>query len=114
MKNDFDREQRSFMRKRANSDVVWARRTLLAAMAIVPAIGAGVAGAAASDSKGGGLPADLAKALSNYDQATLHNDVGTLSSLVADDYVLVNSDSTLQDKGSYLSDFARPGFRIDP
>ena len=30
------------------------------------------------------------------------------------DYVLVNSDSTLQDKQSYLEDFKVPGFRLDP
>ena len=102
------------MRKRADNNVDWARRTLLAAVAIAPALGARVAGAASSASKGAGLPADLARAMSDYDQATLHNDVATLASLVADDYVLVNSDSTVQDKRSYLFDFARPEFRIDP
>jgi len=77
------------MRKRADNNVDWARRTLLAAAAIAPALGTRVAGAAASVSKGAKLPADLARAVSDYDQATLHNDVTTLSSLVADDYVLV-------------------------
>jgi ketosteroid isomerase-like protein len=102
------------MRKRADNNIDWARRTLLAAVAIAPALRTRVAGAAAGPSKGARLPDDLARAVSDYDQATLHNDVATLSSLVADDYVLVNSDSTLQDKSSYLSDFARPGFRIEP
>jgi ketosteroid isomerase-like protein len=107
-------EHRTLMRKRADDNVDWARRTLLAAVAITPALGTRVAEAAAKASSGAVLPADLAKAVSAYDQATLHNDVATLSSLVADNYVLVNSDSTLQDKRSYLSDFARPGFRIEP
>jgi len=114
MKNDFNREHRTLMRKRADNNIVWARRRLLTAVAIAPALGATVVGAAASGSKGARLPADLARAVREYDQATLHNDVATLSSLVAEDYVLVNSDSTVQDKQSYLSDFARPGFKIDP
>ena len=49
-----------------------------------------------------------------YDQATVHNDVGALARLVSDDYMLVNSDSTLQDKQSYLEDFKVPGFKLDP
>ena len=114
MKERFDGSTGLSLRKRANNKVVWARRTLLAAVAIAPALGSRVAGATASGSKGAGLRADLARAVSDYDQATSRNDVATLSALVAEDYVLVNSDSTVQDKGSYLSDFARPGFRIDP
>jgi ketosteroid isomerase-like protein len=102
------------MRKRADNHVVWTRRTLLAAAAIAPALGKSVAAATARGSKSVGPPADLARAVNDYDQATLHNDVRTLSSLVAEDYVLVNSDSKVQDKQSYLSDFARPGFKIDP
>jgi ketosteroid isomerase-like protein len=102
------------MRKRASNSVDWTRRTLLAAVVIAPALGTRGAGAAASALKGAELPTALARAVSDYDQATLRNDVATLSSLVADDYILVNSDSTLQDKRSYLSDFARPRFRIDP
>ena len=44
-----------------------------------------------SSVEGCGVQADLARAVNDYDQATLHNDVRTLSSLVAEDYVLVNS-----------------------
>jgi hypothetical protein len=50
------------MHKRTDNNVVWARRTLLAAVAIVPASGTKVAGAAASGSKGAELPSDLARA----------------------------------------------------
>lgn len=60
------------------------------------------------------LPHDLAAALDDYNRATMHNDVAMLSTLVTDDYVLVNSDSSVQDKASYLADFRVPGFRIDP
>jgi ketosteroid isomerase-like protein len=60
------------------------------------------------------MPPDLAKAIKEYDQATFRNDIVVLGNLVADDYMLVNSDSTLQDKQSYLADFTVPGFRLDP
>ena len=59
-------------------------------------------------------PTDLAKAIEDYDRATVSNDVAALANLVADDYVLVNSDSSLQDKQSYLEDFKVPGFKLDP
>jgi len=58
------------MRKRADNHVVWTRRTLLAAAAIAPALGKSVAAAAASGSKSVGPPADLARAVNDYDQAT--------------------------------------------
>jgi ketosteroid isomerase-like protein len=57
---------------------------------------------------------DLDAAIRAYDEATVRNDVATLARLVADDYLLVNSDSSLQDKQSYLEDFKVPGFRLDP
>jgi ketosteroid isomerase-like protein len=60
------------------------------------------------------LPTDLVKAIEAYDRATVSNDTAALANLVADDYVLVNSDSTLQDKQSYLEDFKVPGFKLDP
>lgn len=59
-------------------------------------------------------PSGLAKAIEAYDRATVSNDIAALASLVADDYVLVNSDSSLQDKQSYLEDFKVPGFKLDP
>ena len=58
--------------------------------------------------------ADLDAAVRAYDEATARNDVATLAQLVSDDYLLVNSDSSLQDKQSYLEDFKVPGFRLDP
>ena len=60
------------------------------------------------------LPADLARAWDSYNQATMHKDTTTLSALVTDDYMLVNSDTSIQDKKSYLSDFAVAGFTLDP
>jgi ketosteroid isomerase-like protein len=81
------------------------RRTLLNAAAAAPALVSCKASAAEPD---------LEHALRAYDQATVHNDVAALAQLVCDDYVLVNSDSTLQDKHSYLEDFKVPGFKLDP
>lgn len=82
------------------------RRDLLAIAALSPCTTV----VAAADS----WPTDLAQAIENYDRATVSNDVVALANLVADDYVLVNSDSSLQDKQSYLEDFKVPGFRLDP
>jgi ketosteroid isomerase-like protein len=81
------------------------RRTLLSAAAATPALIGWRTSAADST---------LDDAVRVYDQATIHNDVATLAQLVRDDYVLVNSDSTLQDKQSYLKDFKVPGFKLDP
>jgi len=60
------------------------------------------------------LPPDLAKAVRDYDQAQFHNDMATLEHLVADDYMLVNSNATVENKQQFLADFNLPGFRIDP
>jgi len=81
------------------------RRTLIGAAAATPALIGWKASAAQSD---------LDDAVRAYDQATVHNDVAALAQLVCDDYALVNSDSSLQDKASYLEDFRVPGFKLDP
>jgi uncharacterized protein (TIGR02246 family) len=60
------------------------------------------------------LPADLARALDAYNRATARSDTQALAALVTDDYVLVNSDASVQGKASYLADFAAPGFKLDP
>jgi ketosteroid isomerase-like protein len=52
--------------------------------------------------------------MDDYDRATVRNDIAALRDIVAEDYVLVNSDATVQDKQQYLDDFNLPGFRIDP
>lgn len=59
------------------------------------------------------MPPDLARTIAAYDQATVDNDVVRLEALVRDDYVLVNSDMSVQNKPSYLADFKVQGFRID-
>lgn len=60
------------------------------------------------------LPSDLARAAREYDQAQFRNDVSALARLVADDFVLVNSNATVENKEQFLADFNLPGFRIDP
>jgi len=98
------------MRHPTKDDVDIARRALLA----IGALGSFTTAVAACARTTDELPSDLAKAIKDYDAATVSNDVATLAQLVADDYVLVNSDSTLQDKQSYLEDFEVPGFKLDP
>jgi ketosteroid isomerase-like protein len=65
-----------------------------------------------TDSVRTALPEELPSAVRAYGAATMRNDVAALAGLVTDDYVLVNSDSSLQNKQSYLDDFRRPGFAI--
>lgn len=60
------------------------------------------------------LPPDLAKAVNDYHQAHFNNDLPELERLVSDDYVLVNSDATVEDKRKVLADHALPGFKTDP
>lgn len=106
-------------RARGQTDPV--RRTLLTMAAIAgggavlsPVLGAARMTNAAPSAAPGTLPPDLVKAIGAYDQATTRNDVATLGRLVAEDYLLVNSDSSVQDKRSYLADFEVPGFKVDP
>jgi ketosteroid isomerase-like protein len=60
------------------------------------------------------MPLDLAKTIQDYEQAQVQNDVVSLDRLVTDDFVLVNSDSTVQNKKEFLADFKRPGFKLEP
>jgi ketosteroid isomerase-like protein len=60
------------------------------------------------------MPLDLTKTIQDYEQAQVRNDVVTLDRLVTDDFVLVNSDSTVQNKNEFLADFKRPGFKLEP
>ena len=60
------------------------------------------------------LPPGLARALADYNQATIRKDIARLSALVTDDYMLINSDGSVQAKASYLADFRVPGFQLEP
>lgn len=88
------------------------RRALLVLAATVSMVPAATFAAQAPTGTGA-MPAGLAAAVAEYRQATMRNDIAALSALVADDYILVNSDASLQAKPSYLADFRLPGFKID-
>jgi ketosteroid isomerase-like protein len=60
------------------------------------------------------LPADLAKAVKDYDEAQIHGDGAELRRLVADDYTLVNSTGRIQSKAELIADYTAPGYEIEP
>ncbi|MGA0605551.1 nuclear transport factor 2 family protein [Phenylobacterium sp. VNQ135] len=60
------------------------------------------------------LPADLAKAAHDYDRAQVTSDRAELERLIADDYVLHNSQGQAQDKASFIADQVAPGYRLEP
>ena len=60
------------------------------------------------------LPADLAKAAHDYDQAQVTSNRAALERLLADDYVLHNSQGQVQDKTSFIADQVAPGYKLEP
>lgn len=103
------------MQTRFEDGAPLTRRAMLSMGAIAPALVMGMAGTEAlAQGDAADQAPELAAAWHAYDRATAGSDVATLSSLVTDDYMLVNSDSSVQDKQSYLADFGVPGFRLDP
>ena len=60
------------------------------------------------------LPADLAKAVHDYDEAQVHGDGAELRRLVADDYTLLNSTGRIQTKAELIADYTAPGYKIEP
>jgi hypothetical protein len=60
------------------------------------------------------LPADLAKAVKDYDEAQIHGDKAELQRLVADEYTLVNSSGRVQNKSELIADYTAPGYQIEP
>lgn len=60
------------------------------------------------------IPADLAKAVKDYDEAQIHGNAAELQRLVADDYTLVNSKGKVQTKAELIADYTAPGYKIEP
>jgi ketosteroid isomerase-like protein len=60
------------------------------------------------------LPPELRRAIAIFDRAQVSADTATLADLVTEDYVLVNSDATIDRKAKYLADFLLPGLRMEP
>jgi ketosteroid isomerase-like protein len=60
------------------------------------------------------IPAELRKAVDDYDHAQVNADGAELRRLVADDYVLVNSSGQVQSKMQLIADYLTPGYKIEP
>jgi ketosteroid isomerase-like protein len=60
------------------------------------------------------IPADLAKAVRDYDHAQIHGDRTELQRLVADDYTLLNSSGRIENKAKLIADYTAPGFKLEP
>jgi ketosteroid isomerase-like protein len=59
------------------------------------------------------IPADLRKAVEDYDHAQVTANGAELRRLVADDYVLVNSGGKVQSKSGLIADYLAPGYKIE-
>jgi hypothetical protein len=60
------------------------------------------------------LPADLAKAVKDYDEAQVHGDRAELERLLAPDYTLINSRGLVQGKADLVAEYTAPGYKIEP
>jgi hypothetical protein len=60
------------------------------------------------------IPADLAKAVKDYDEAQIHGDRAELERLVADDYTLLSSSGKVQTKKDLIADYTAPGYKLEP
>jgi ketosteroid isomerase-like protein len=84
------------------------------ALTLIALIAAGIAQPSFGSPTDGKVPPDLTRAVRDYNEATIHKDIAKLSELTTDNYMLVNSDASVQGKDSYLADFRAPGFTLDP
>jgi hypothetical protein len=60
------------------------------------------------------LPADLAKAVKDYDQAQITGNRAELERLLADDYTLLNSGGQTETKPQFIAESTAPGFKLEP
>ncbi len=60
------------------------------------------------------LPADLAKAVKDYDQAQIKGNRAELERLLADDYTLLNSGGKTETKAQFIAESTAPGFKLEP
>jgi hypothetical protein len=61
-----------------------------------------------------GVPADLAKAAADFDLGQVKGDAAILSRVLADDYLLVNSQDKREDKAQFIADYTAEGFTMEP
>ena len=60
------------------------------------------------------LPADLKKAVQDYDRAQIKGDRAELQRLLADDYTLLNSAGQTETKTQFVAESTAPGFKLEP
>ncbi|HEU4958940.1 MAG TPA: nuclear transport factor 2 family protein [Sphingomonas sp.] len=60
------------------------------------------------------LPPDLAEAARAFDRAQVKGDGAALQRLLADDYLLVNSQGQTETKADFIRDYTAPGFSFAP
>jgi hypothetical protein len=60
------------------------------------------------------LPPDLAKAVADYDTAQIKGDGAELKRLLADDYTLLNSSGSIENKAQLIADYTAPGYKLEP
>jgi hypothetical protein len=60
------------------------------------------------------IPADLKKAVHDYDEAQVHGNGAELARLLADDYTLINSRGLVQTKKDLIDEYTAPGYKIEP
>jgi|SRR5690242_16475677 hypothetical protein len=60
------------------------------------------------------LPPDLAAAARAFDEAQVKGDGAALERLLADDYLLVNSQGQTETKADFIRDYTAPGFSFAP
>lgn len=61
-----------------------------------------------------GVPADLARAAVEFDLAQVKGDGAALKRLLAEDFLLVNSQDKREDKAQFIADYTTPGFTLEP
>jgi hypothetical protein len=61
-----------------------------------------------------GVPADLAKAAVELDLAQVKSDGDALKRVLADDYLLLNSQDKREDKAQFIADYTAQGFTMEP
>lgn len=64
--------------------------------------------------KSADLPPELAKAVKDYDTAQIRGDRAELVRLLAQDYLLLNSSGTIENKTQLIADYTAPGYKLEP
>jgi hypothetical protein len=60
------------------------------------------------------IPADLAKAVKDYDRAQIEGNRAELERLLADDYTLLNGAGKTETKAQFVAESTAPGFKLEP